>query len=109
MKITKKQVKTLYTIDVQFRDFSQVFSAAKTDEWRPNSAFKEFDLNDTTVGNVRDCFQNLKEAASIEYLVSKLGFDGIDNYGYYNKRKCCYTMVVYDNGDTLNGAYYRNE
>lgn len=106
MKITSKQVKTIYAIDLQFKDFSKIFAAAKADEWRPEAAFKEFNLEDTTLGNVRACFQALKEADSIQYIVNKLGFDGIENYGYYNKRKGCYTMQVYDRGDMLNGAYY---
>lgn len=105
MKITNAQVKTIYHIDLQFKDFSKIFAAAKTDEWRPETAFKEFDLGDTTLGYVGACFKALKEASSIQYIVSKLGFDGVENYGYYNKVKGCYTLQAYDNGDTLNGAY----
>ena len=105
MKITKSEVKTIYTIDIQFKDFAELFNAAKSDEWKPESAFKEFDLTDTTIGNIGSCFKGLKEAASIEYIVSKLGFDGVENYGYYNKRKGVYTMVVYDRGDMMNGNY----
>lgn len=105
MKIVTTEVKTLYTIDVQFTDFSEIFSKAKTDELRPSKAFKEFNLEDTSLGYVRDCFKALKEDASIKYLVDRLGFDGIDNYGYYNKRKGVYTMRVYHRGDTLNGNY----
>lgn len=107
MKITNSEVKTIYTIDIQFKDFANIFSEAKSDEWKPESAFKEFDLADTTIGNIGSCFKGLKEAASIEYIVSKLGFDGVDNYGYYNKRKGVYTMSVYDTGDSMNGNYNR--
>lgn len=105
MKITKSEVKTLYRIDIQFKDFADLFNAAKSDEWRPEAAFKEFDLSDTTLGNINTCFKTLKEAESIKYIVDKLGFDGVENYGYYNKRKGVYTLCVYDNGDMLNGAY----
>ena len=105
MKTVTVEVKTLYTIDIQFSDFAEIFSKAKTDEWKPKEAFKEFNLEDTTLGNLRKCFETLKEVASIRYLVDKLGFDGIDNYGHYNKRKGVYTMRVYDRGDTRNGSY----
>lgn len=107
MKITKSEVKTIYTIDIQFKDFADIFNAAKSDEWRPKAAFSEFDLTDTTLGNVGSCFKGLKEAASIAYIADKLGFDGVENYGYYNKRKGVYTMSVYDTGDAMNGSYNR--
>lgn len=105
MKITKSEVKTIYTIDIQFKDFAEIFNAAKSDDLKPEAAFKEFDLTDTTLGNIGSCFKNLKEAASIRYIVDKLGFTGVENYGYYNSRKVVYTLVVYDNGDMLNGIY----
>lgn len=105
MKITKSEVKTIYTIDIQFKDFAELFNTAKSDEWKPESAFKELDLTDTTIGNIGSCFKGLKETSSIEYIVTKLGFDGVENYGYYNKRKSVYTMVVYDRGDMMNGSY----
>ena len=107
MKITKSEVKTIYTIDIQFKDFAEIFNAAKSDDLKPEAAFKEFDLNDTTLGNIVSCFKGLKEAASIRYIVNKLGFDGVENYGYYNKRKGVYTMSVYDTGDAMNGSYNR--
>lgn len=108
MKITSSEVKTIYTIDIQFKDFSEIFCAAKEDEWRHDSELGEFDLNDTTLGNIRKCFESLREARSIQYIVRKLGFDGVENYGRYNKRKGVYTMSVYDNGDLLNDSYYTN-
>lgn len=108
MKITSKKVKTIYNIDIQFKDFSEIFGEAKADEWRPNDALTEFDLTDTTIGNIRNCFEALRDAKGIQYIVRKLGFDGVENYGYYNKRKGVYTMVVYDDGDTLNDNYHMN-
>ena len=105
MKITQSEVKTIYTIDIQFKDFAEIFCKAKTDEWRHSSEFGEFNLGDTTMGNLQECFKNLREVKSIQYLVRKLGFDGVENYGYYNDRKGVYTMVVYDSGDTINGTY----
>lgn len=106
MKITKAEIKTMYTVDIAFKDFSDIFCAAKEDEWRHNSEFGEFDLTDTTIGNIRNCFKQLREVKTIQYIVRKLGFDGVENYGYYNDRKGVYTMVVYDSGDTLNGTYH---
>ena len=99
MKITKSEVKTIYTIDIQFKDFANIFSAAKSDEWKPKAAFKEFDLTDTTIGNINNCFKGLREVDSIKYIVDKLGFDGVENHGYYNKRKgstpwLCMTKVI---------------
>lgn len=108
MKITESQVKTIHTIDIEFKDFSDIFVEANTDEWKPTEAFAEMDLTNTTMGNLRTCFHQLKETATLKYIVSKLGFDGVENYGYYNKRKGVYTMVVYDRGDTLNLTYHMN-
>lgn len=105
MKITETRVKTFYTLDLEFKDFSKIFCEAKTDEWRHRSEMGEFNLNDTTMGNIRDCFYNLQEPKTVEYIVRKLGFDGVENYGQYNSRKGVYTLVVYDNGDLLNGTY----
>lgn len=105
MKITEKKVRTIYTIDIQFKDFADIFCKALEDDWRHQSEFGEFNLKDTTIGNIKSCFENLREAKTIQYIVRKLGFDGVENYGYYNSRKGVYTMVVYDNGDLLNGAY----
>lgn len=109
MKITKSEVKTIYTIDIQFKDFAEIFNAAKSDEWKSESVFKEFDLTDTTIGNIGSCFKGLTETAYIEYIVSKLGFDGVENYGYYNNCKGVYTMVVYDIGDMMNGSYNKQQ
>ena len=108
MKIVTTEVKTTYTIDLQFKDFAEIFSKAKSDPGRLDAEFSEFNLDDTSLGYMRDCFQKLnsnKNPKSIEYIVRKLGFAGIENYGLFNKRKGVYTLRVYDRGDTLNDNY----
>lgn len=115
MRTTSIEVKTIYEIRFDFHDFLKIFAAAKDDAARIH-AFENFDLEDTTVGNIRDCFESLgkltfflsaeeskQQTENIRYIVSKLGFDGVVHYGgFYGNDKSKglgeYHITVYNMG-----------
>ncbi len=106
MKVVKKQVKTIYDIEISFKDFSKIYAEAKDDFYCEGyKAFKSSNLDDTTIGNIRKEFKNLKDANTIKYIVYKLGFDRVENYGLYKEKfdgTGVYSMVVSNDGDELN-------
>lgn len=106
------EVKTIYDIRFDFHDFLRIFSAAKDDRTRLHE-FENFNLDDTTMGNIRKCYLSLAEfsiclppdeskqkADNLRYIVRKLGFDGIENYGYMprNDEREEYHMTVFNRG-----------
>ena len=109
MRTTKIEVKTLYSIRFNFHDFCKIFAGAKNDPARGN-AFAKFDLEDTTIGNIKDCFDSLRgvtffmkdggkqHAEDIQYIVRKLGFDGVENYGGMYEGDTEYSLSVYNRG-----------
>lgn len=109
MRKVKIEVKTIYNIRFDFHDFAKIFAAAKEDPARIN-AFSDFDLDDTTMGNLRNCFDSLRGCSffladngrqrvkNLEYIVNKLGFDGIANYGGMYGDDEEYSITVYNYG-----------
>jgi len=117
MRTTSIEVKTIYEIRFDFGDFAKIFTAAKDDVTRIN-AFENFDLEDTTMGNLCKCYESLgkinfflsheeakQQTENIQYIVRKLGFDGVVRYGgFYDKDKektdgvGSYHMSVYNHG-----------
>ena len=106
MKITKKEVKTIYDIEIQFKDFSEIYAKAKDDVMcEVMQAFTKSDLSNTTMGNLKHEFEILDDVKTIQYIVRKLGFDSIENYGYFKKKPegfGVYRMVVSNYGDDIN-------
>ena len=108
------EVKTIYSIHFDFHDFVKIFTEAKKDPMRIN-AFNNFDLDDTTMGNLRDCYKSLgklslllsaeeskQKTDNLQYIVHKLGFDGVDNYGgFFSRDKEEYWIRVYNYGSDL--------
>lgn len=113
MKTTKIEVKTFYTIQIEYKDFQKIFVKAKGSlVCEANGAFKDFDLTDTTIGNIRNCFKLLGDTMAmspschqrckdLEYIVRELGFDGIQHFGGFYKDSEVYTLTVYNNGSDL--------
>ena len=113
MKTTKIEVKTFYTIQIEYSDFQKIFVNSKDSlVCEANGAFKDFDLTDTTIGNIRTCFKSLRDTLAmsanchqrckdLQYIVRELGFDGIENYGGFYKDADVYTVTVYNNGSDL--------
>lgn len=114
MRTVSIDVKTIYEIRISFHDFCKIFTAAKDDATRIH-AFENFDLEDTTMGNLRKCFHSLGELSfflsteeakqqdeNIRYIVRKLGFDGIIHFGgFYGadaEDKKEYHITVYNKG-----------
>ena len=112
MKTLKIEVKTEYSIRFDFHDFCKIFAEAKNDPCRIG-AFDNFNLDDTTMGNIRDCFHSLDELSlfaedhgkqktkNIQYIANKLGFDKVANYGMMLKDKDEYWLSVYNWGADL--------
>lgn len=112
MRTIKIEVKTHYDIRFDFHDFTKIFTKAKTDPWaEATHAFAEFDLDDTTIGNLKKCYESLGRQTTkqvcddLKYIVNCLGFDGIDNYGGFFKKTDKgfgeYHIFVYNNGADL--------
>lgn len=100
------EVKTIYNIEFNLTDFTKIFMEAKDDVTRIN-AFDEFNLEDDTMENVKSCFNKIckvwgNNAKDIQYIVRKFGFDGVENYGYYEERTKTYKLVVFNYGDDIN-------
>lgn len=106
MKVTKKEVKTIYEIEIQFKDFAEIYEKAKDDViCEVMQAFTNSDLSNTTMGNLKKEFESLEDVKTIQYIVRKLGFDSIENYGYFKKKSegfGVYRMVVSNYGDDMN-------
>lgn len=109
MKTVTIEVKTIYHIRFNCHDFGKIFLDAKDDPCRL-SAFANFDLKDTTLGNIRECFKSLsavsffeedhgkQKCENLKYIVHKLGFEGIDNYGGMIGDDKEYSITVYNRG-----------
>lgn len=104
MRKVSIEVKTIYSIRFNFHDFALIFENAKNDPARIN-AFENFDLDDDSMGNIRECFESLGKLfdkntnENLRYIVSKLGFDGIDNFGgFHGGDKTEYCISVYNRG-----------
>ena len=112
MKTLSIKVKTVYDIRFDFHDFCKIFAEAKDDPCRIG-AFDNFNLDDTTMGNIRNCFHSLDELSlfsedhgkqkckNIQYIVKKLGFDCVDNYGTFLRDKEEYWLTVSNRGADL--------
>lgn len=111
MKTDSIAVKTHYNIRFDFHDFAKIFAEAKEDPARIH-AFDNFDLDDTTMGNLRTCYKSLgklsfflsaeeskQQCENLKYIIRKLGFDEVDNYGgFYGRDKDEYHISVYNRG-----------
>ena len=100
MRTVSIEVKTFYDLRFDFHDFVKIFTEAKNDSTR-SRAFKNFDLEDTTMGNLQNCFESLgklsifmsveeskQQTENLKYIVRKLGFYGISFYGgFYGNDK----------------------
>ena len=108
MKITKQEVKTIYSISISFKDWTRAIENYKESETMRivySKAFEKFDIEDTTMGNLSKGFKNLGfngNGDTYNYLAKFFGFDGWSNAGYYSETQKAHCMVVYNYGDTIN-------
>ena len=111
MKITKQEVKTIYTIKVTFEDFTGALEAYSKDATARvcyENAFKHLktdNLQNEKLFNIESYFRHFRpddEVVTKRYLVNYLGFDGIENYGFYDDKLNVIQMVVFNYGDQIN-------
>ena len=109
MKKVKQEVKTIYDIEVKFSECWDLLIEFKNEESNeiiyPKLAkvLEEYDVQ--IRANAKIIIENsFAEWHSnlIQYITKKLKFDGIVNYGYYNKNKQVITCQVYNYGDCIN-------
>lgn len=104
MKITKKEVKTIYTIEISFKEYCDFRHESALQ--KALGAFEGVDLEDTRLGTIAEEFKKLfDKTKTLQYIVQELGFDGIENYGYHKEtEKGCgvHRMTVYNFGDDFN-------
>jgi hypothetical protein len=114
MKITETKVKTLYTIKLDLADFALILEHFHSDrencdpilcvcktafDWLAHTSA---DVSESRAETVIQQLYSDAKADTYTYIAKTLGFDGWENAGYYDGKKKIYTMVVYNNGDTLN-------
>lgn len=108
MKITNATVKTIYSIAITFEDFLKLFISASKDSTRLSNEFANWDLTNTSIGYITKAWKELchpffnDQARDIRYIARCLKFDGVINYGYYDKDRKEYLLTVFKYGDNLN-------
>ena len=110
MKVTSKEVRTIYSIKVSATDFYEVKVAWFADEVLRISYPKAFSFcasetaaleNQCLEKTIRE-MQELSASGDRARLIAKhFGFDGFENAGYFNKRTRTLDMVVYNHGDDM--------
>lgn len=112
--ITGMEVKTIYNITISDADMGCILDAVL--KLRDRSllstlnAFEGYDLNtlDSTQATSRQILKELwnvgsKDTRTVQFIIREiLGFDGVENYGYYDEDDEVAKMVVYKHGDRLN-------
>ena len=113
MKITKQEVKTktIYNIEVTLRDFTdalETYLEVRKASVVYECAFKHLkveDLGDEKLSNIKAYFKSFRsddEVATKNYLIKFLGFDGVENYGFYDEKTKTIHMTVFSYGDKIN-------
>lgn len=106
MRTLRQEVRTIYTIEVQFKDYIKAKEAyankIETNTYPliyPN-AFEGDDLNDFTTPTLCREFQRSNRHGDWgKFIAQYLEFDGVENHGYYKERDNVRIMVVYNNGN----------
>lgn len=112
--ITGVEVKTIYSITINVADMEGILEDVLHRKDRgllkACEAFQDYDL-DSLEPTRTTCQQLLSElwnvvsqdAKTVQFIVREiLGFDGVENYGFYNAEDETAQMVVYKRGDRLN-------
>lgn len=120
MKTTKKEVRTIYHIQLEKNDVVKAFNKAYEDfrrlgkqtfETIYHEAFaKIINLNEELLNIdvisyadtiVSHTWGNKEDSDTLRYVIEYLGFDGIENFGIYKENCDARCMTVYMEGDTL--------
>lgn len=104
MKKLEVKVETVYTIEVEFKDFRKAKLAwAEKDSVEAILYPRAFDNKDFTMGVLTKEFREFHAHGDRSALVAKfLGFDGWKSCLFYSHKDNRVTMVVYKDGDALN-------
>lgn len=108
MKITMQEVRTIYEISIDFKDWVNAIENYKEKEFERiihPKAFENFNIDDTTMGNLRTGFRNINykgNGDTFAYLARFFGFDGWSNAGLHYEKRNAHCMTVYNYGDTFN-------
>nr|DAE67975.1 MAG TPA: translational regulation protein [Caudoviricetes sp.] len=105
MKILKAEVRTSYVIEYSKRDLMDIIANAPKDRKNYLGVFEKCGGENVTMVVVSRYYEGIIDLTpdQLTYIANKLGFDGWENAGYYNRDRKVRNMVVYREGDTLNG------
>lgn len=111
-KVTSKVVKTFYDVEVSFMDLwsilvdSDFLNHSSYDVLYPNlyEVMKRKDINirENAVYIIQDSFLKKWRDDISKFLTDILGFDGLENVGFYREEKQCWRFRTYKYGDNLN-------
>ena len=103
-KIRKVEVKTVYTIEYTYKELLNIIANAPYDKTNTKGIFEELGGENVKLSKVKDLYKGdeMLTADEVTYIANKLGFDGWEFAGSYNKERKIRTMIVYNNGDTIN-------
>lgn len=112
--IVSMEVKTVYAIALTTEDLENILTEVLQHDrgvMKALDAFQQFDLTSLTPSRssttkLRELWapgSNRAATNTINYIVHEvLGYDGVENYGYYEKNTGEIRMVVYNKGDRVN-------
>lgn len=101
MKVFEKQVKTVYRIALRVSDIAEMY-VKKQGKYTP---FKMpfANLKGTTMGELRDYVKKLpsmpERVDTLDFIADELGYDGVENYGYYKESTGEYRFSAFMYGD----------
>ncbi len=110
---TKAEVRTIQSIRISVTSIKPILLLVQQDHckdiyWK-TSKIDLSKINDMKFTDLKKAFISLwsighskEDIDTIEYIVRVLGFDGVENFGYYSDTTNCIHLVVYNNGDHLN-------
>ena len=107
MTITKKEVKTFYSIEINIDDFFTIFNSFDNSMKKHHypHAFEFAYDEELKVKDIEEIFTKLLwlngNSDTYRYIANFCGFDGWQNAGYYNDNRKVYCMQVYNEGSTL--------
>jgi hypothetical protein len=110
MTITRQEVKTIYDIEIKFNecwDLLMKFNSKSSNEiiYKDLADFlkdKNYDHKDVAKEIIESFTMANWHSQFVKFMIEELGFDGVVNFGLYNKKKNSYTCSVYRYGDQIN-------
>lgn len=111
-KVTSKEVKTHYDVEVSFMDLwtilvdSDFLNHSHYESLYPHlyEVMKRKDINirENAIYIIEDSFLKKWRDDISKFLTNILGFDGLENVGFYREEKRCWRFHPYRYGDNLN-------